>query len=67
MATLAELEPGFFERQTLEFLGAIQERDGRLPPFVHLLGHNHLSGILHVGLTGDLLGPRIADFIHNSR
>ena len=65
MATLAELEPGFFERQTLEFLAAIQERDGRLPPFVHLLGHNHLSGILHLGLEGDLLGPRIIDFIHN--
>ena len=63
MATLAELEPGFFERQTLEFLAAIQERDGRLPPFVHLLGHNHLSGILHLGLEGDLLGPRIIDFI----
>jgi len=65
MAALAELEPGFFERQTLEFLAAIQARDGRMPPFVHLLGHNHLSGILHLGLEGDLLGPRIIDFVNS--
>jgi triacylglycerol lipase len=63
MAALAEMEPDFFERQTLEFLSAIQARDGRLPIFVHMIGHNHLSGILHLGLEGDLLGPRILDFI----
>jgi triacylglycerol lipase len=66
MVALAEREPGFFERQTLELLSAVQERDGRLPRFVHLIGHNHLSGILHLGLEGDLLGPQIVDFIHHT-
>ncbi|TAJ92313.1 MAG: alpha/beta hydrolase [Gammaproteobacteria bacterium] len=63
LIALAEREPPIFERQALELLTALHERDQRLPPFVHLLGQNHLSGILHLGLPGDRLGPAILDFM----
>ncbi|HLB31153.1 MAG TPA: alpha/beta hydrolase [Gammaproteobacteria bacterium] len=63
LIALAEREPPLFERQALDLLTALHERDQRLPPFVHLLGQNHLSGILHLGLAGDRLGPAILDFM----
>ncbi|OGT73851.1 MAG: hypothetical protein A3I78_07445 [Gammaproteobacteria bacterium RIFCSPLOWO2_02_FULL_56_15] len=63
LVALAEHDPAYFERQALELLAVLHARDQRLPLFVHLLGHNHLSGILHFGLAGDRLGPAILEFI----
>lgn len=67
MVVLPEHEVDFFELQALEVLAALKERDSHLPRFIHLIGHNHLSGILHVGLDGDLLGPRLLEFINDNR
>lgn len=67
LIALAEREPPIFERQALELLTALHERDHRLPPFVHLSGQNHLSEILHLGLPGDRLGPAILDFIYSQK
>lgn len=67
LIALAEREPPIFERQALDLLAALHERDQRLPPFVHLLGQNHLSGILHLGLPGDRLGPAILDFMDSHK
>ena len=63
MLVLAEHDPPDFERQTLELAAALQQRGSNPPRLVHLQGHNHLSGILHLGLPGDLLGGRLVDFI----
>lgn len=63
MLVLAEYDPPIFERQTLAMADALQRRDRKFPWFIHLTGQNHLSGILHLGLPGDLLGGRILDFI----
>ena len=65
MLVIPEHEVDFFENQALEILAALKERDNRLPRFIHLIGHNHLSGILHLGLEGDQLGPQILDFINS--
>jgi triacylglycerol lipase len=67
LAAVAGNDPAFFERQTLELLGALHERDQRLPMFVRMFGHNHLSGILHLGLEGEQLGPAILDFVSGNR
>ena len=66
MVVLPEHEVDFFESQALEVLAALKERDSHLPRFIHLIGHNHLSGILHLGLEGDLLGPRLIEFINDN-
>ena len=66
MVVLPEHEVGLFESQALEVLAALKERDSHLPRFIHLIGHNHLSGILHLGLEGDLLGPRLIEFINDN-
>lgn len=63
MLVMAEHDPPDFERQTLDLAAALQRRRQQLPWLVHLQGHNHLSGILHLGLPGDLLGGRLIDFI----
>jgi len=46
---LAELEPAAFHRDALRLLRALLDRDGILPPFARLAGHNHYSSILSVG------------------
>lgn len=66
MVVLPEHEVGLFEDQALEVLAALKERDSHLPRFIHLIGHNHLSGILHLGLEGDMLGPRLVEFINDN-
>lgn len=64
MLVTPEREPDFFEDQAIELLVALKERDSRIPRFVHLAGQNHLSGIFHLGLEGDMLGPQLIDFMN---
>ena len=67
LITIAEHEPAMFERQTLDLIDRIQAQRRKLPRFLHLIGHNHLSGILHLGLPGDALGPQLLNLIRESR
>ncbi|MDX3905830.1 MAG: alpha/beta hydrolase [Pigmentiphaga sp.] len=60
---VAELDPSRFERQALLLAGALLDSRRHLPRFVQLAGHNHLSGLLHLGLPGDVLGPEILRFL----
>ena len=64
MFSLAEHEPDFFEKQALVALTAIRDRDNKMPRFVHLKGHNHLSTVMNFGLADDLLGLEIEEFIN---
>ena len=64
LVTMAEFDPPAFHAQTLKFLYAWQEKHGDLPWFVHMLGQNHLSVALYLGLEGDLLGPQLKRFMH---
>ena len=63
LIALAEFEPPNFEKQTLKLLTACQQQQDKLPRFVHMIGQNHLSGILYLGLEGDVLGPQLKYFI----
>jgi len=63
LVTMAEYDPPAFQAQTLQFLNAWQGKHSDLPWYVHLLGQNHLSVALFLGLVGDLLGPQLKLFI----
>jgi len=58
----AEYDPAHFQRQTMGLIQALSGARKVLPPLVQLLGHNHLSGVLHLGLPDDQLGLAIRLF-----
>jgi len=59
---MAEHDPSHFQRQALGLIDAAFAKRRTLPPLLQLLGHNHLSGMLHLGLPRDQLGPAVAEF-----
>jgi triacylglycerol lipase len=63
LVTIAECDPPYFERQGLALLTALQKQRGQLPRCVHMIGQNHLSAALYLGLPGDLLAPQLQSFI----
>lgn len=63
LVTMAEFDPPKFQAQALQLLAGMLGKWGELPWFVHLLGQNHLSVALYLGLEGDLLGPQLQRFI----
>jgi acetyl esterase/lipase len=63
LLVLTELDPPEFQRQTLVLLEHYLQRNGRLPYFVHMCGHNHLSSTMHLNTQDNFLGERIVDFI----
>lgn len=65
LVTIAEHDPPLFEAQGLELLVALQQKHGQLPRFVHMLGQNHLSVALYLGLPDDLLAPQLARFLRD--
>lgn len=66
LVTLAEFDPPKFQAQTLQFLNACEGKRGQLPWSVHMLGQNHLSVALYLGLEGDQLGPVLKRFIQDN-
>lgn len=64
LLALAEHDPPMFERQTLELMQAWQAKHQQLPRFVYMIGHNHASPALYLGLEDDLLAPQLRSFIH---
>lgn len=63
LVTVAEYDPAKFQAQTLQFLSAWLGKKGHLPWQVTLLGQNHLSPALFLGLPGDQLSPVLKRFI----
>src|ERR1700733_2856744 len=60
---LTEMDPAEFQRQTLVLLNQYLKHNHRLPYFVHMSGHNHLSSTMHLNTPDASLGERIQDFI----
>ncbi len=65
LVTLAECDPPYFEQQGLTLIAALQQRHGQLPRLVHMIGQNHFSVAMYLGLEGDLLGPQLRNFIND--
>jgi acetyl esterase/lipase len=63
LLVLTELDPPEFQRQTLVLLEQYFKHHGRLPFFVHMTGHNHLSSTMHLNTADTYLGERIQDFV----
>ena len=65
MIAVGENEPPDFQRQALELLKAVFERDGRMPRFAVLYGHNHYSEIMAFNLPyRPDLARHIVDFVN---
>lgn len=63
----AENDPRHFQQQSLALANAIFDVRRSLPRFITMAGHNHITGILHLGLPGDRLGPEILDVIETEK
>ncbi|HEY1900392.1 MAG TPA: alpha/beta hydrolase [Steroidobacteraceae bacterium] len=63
LLVLTEMDPPEFQRQTLVLLEQCMQHNGRLPFYVHMTGHNHLSSTMHLNTSDTYLGERILDFI----
>jgi acetyl esterase/lipase len=63
LLVLTEMDPKEFQQQTLVLLDAYLKHNGRLPFFVHMTGHNHLSSTMHLNTPDSQLGERIQDFV----
>jgi acetyl esterase/lipase len=66
LLVLTEMDPREFQQQTLVLLSEYLKHHGRLPFFVHMTGHNHLSSTMHLNSTDAHLGERIQDFVNLS-
>ncbi len=63
MHVLAEHDPDAFVAQAMKVVNMTLERTGRMPHFVHLIGHNHLTASQHLNTRDDRLGQEIVDFV----
>ena len=63
LISTAENDPPKFQAQALQFLNALQGKKGEMPGYVHMLGQNHLSVALYLGLPEDQLAPQLKRFI----
>lgn len=65
LVTIAEFDPPKFQAQGLHFLNEWWQHcevDETLPQFIYLLGQNHLSPALYLGLPDDQLAPQLKRF-----
>jgi acetyl esterase/lipase len=63
LLVLTEMDPPEFQRQTMVLLDQCLKHNHRLPFFVHMTGHNHLSSTMHLNTADGYLGERIQDFV----
>lgn len=66
LVAMAEHDPAMFMRQSVTLIRQRLERHGTLPQTVYMTGQNHVSGILCLGLEGDVLGPQILQFVERN-
>lgn len=60
---VAELDSNGIVDGNLAFVQAYRRKHLRMPLFEVMMGYNHISNTLAIGLPGDLVGKRILDFI----
>jgi triacylglycerol lipase len=60
--SVAELDLPDFHRQAAGIVAALVARDGHVPPFVCVPGHNHISEIVSLGID-DALGAPLQRFL----
>lgn len=63
----AENDPPEFELQALELMNAWHRAYARLPDFIQLAGHNHISVAAHIGACDSALTRRLTGFLKRAR
>ncbi len=63
LLVLTEMDPPEFQRRRWCCWMHYLKHNGRLPFFVHMTGHNHLSSTMHLNTPDTHLGDRILDFV----
>jgi len=66
LVTMAEYDPAQFQAQTIQFLSKWWyscKGEETLPRHIFLLGQNHLSPALYLGLQDDQLAPQLKRFV----
>ena len=60
---VTEFDPEPFERQAMRVLDVWTQRHGAWPPFLRLMGHNHLTSTFHLNTEDDYLGAQMLTFM----
>lgn len=63
LASVSEFDGVSFQQQAALYVTAAAKASQRYPRMLYLLGHNHLSSVLQIGLPSDTLGPQVARFV----
>ena len=63
LASVSEFDPQVFKDQGRQLSEAYEARYVKSLQLLLLKGQNHISSILYLGLEGDMLGPRLKQFI----
>ena len=60
---IAELDNLMFEVNTIAMLKELTDKTNRMPRFIQVAGHNHISYYFHLGAPDDPVGPDLLDFV----
>lgn len=63
LITTSEFEPYYFQWPSIALAASILKRSQRMPQFLTLSGHNHVSPALQIGCAIDTLGADLVEFI----
>jgi triacylglycerol lipase len=63
LISISEYDPPVFEAQALKLVTALVEKNGEMPRFVRLMGHNHFTSDLHFNSGDDDFGRQIQRFV----
>jgi triacylglycerol lipase len=61
----AEYDPPRFQIEAINLFKAVCERDNRCPPLKQVRGHNHMTGVYHLGTSDDALAIELIAFIRS--
>ena len=63
LASVSEFDGISFQKQAALYVATAAKTQNRYPRMLYLIGHNHLSSVLQIGLPADTLGPQVLDFV----
>jgi hypothetical protein len=67
LLTVSEYEPYYFQWPSIALAASLLKRTRRMPRFLTLPDHNHVSPALQIGGETDTLGDTLLEFISESR
>jgi len=62
----AEYDPPEFDRQSVLLFNAVYKHYGKCPFIKRIIGHNHISEVMHINTGDDSIGPDIVSFVNST-